>query len=738
MTQAPGQAPEQTSPALAGQSGTGSRAVPPDVAPQSREAIWFAPTAEDWKKPCLVRWQRSFEDAIAVSKQTGRPILVCVNMDGEIASEHYAGVRYREPASAAFLEPYVCVIASVYRHTPRDYDSDGARILCPRFGSVTCGEHIAIEPLLYERFFEERRVAPRHIMLELDSTESYDVYYALDTKSVLTTIEEGMTKRTLPVTERVQHDMPIEERLASRDEQDRTLVERAWRDGTPKVRRELLEKARRTPQVPQLDLLRLALAGFDLELQSQARELLGGIPAEGFSEAAVDLVAKALAVPMPQAERDVLLAALARWSSGSVRAQTLEAVHRGLVRQSEVVDLSGWTRALASQEYQRSADWSARLSEQDARVLAEPNEPTARLALATQFLEAALEPGIATVQRDLLLEDCRRNALMAQDLGAQGFELSSALAVVAAFRGERDAALACALTALAALPANAHGHGAVAVLEIVARERSQAIAKAWKDKRTWPNEWMADLNGAYEVLAQHPRGREAHVLAHVDFLTWIGAQQAAAGALERGLARFPSSGELHLRLRTRVLGEDGAAALESRYETLRATHADWPHIDWFAGYATLIRAEHERRNADHEAALAAYDRGQILMESAFAKDDSVQASSMHYIALCHAGRARIALEQSRLEVAAEALLAAWEISPSSAGTLDGLGLSSVATAKALLVQLNQAQHVPLAARVQAGLDSLDASALEPPAFENDPQGRAPSRDAQRARQRPGG
>jgi hypothetical protein len=31
---------------------------------------------------------------------------------------------------------------------------------------VTCGEHIAIEPALFDQFFDGKRVAPRHIMVE--------------------------------------------------------------------------------------------------------------------------------------------------------------------------------------------------------------------------------------------------------------------------------------------------------------------------------------------------------------------------------------------------------------------------------------------------------------------------------------------------------------------------------------------------------------------------------------------
>ena len=63
----------------------------------TREQMWYAPSAEDWQKPVQITFQRSWDDALALSKEQQRPILVCVNMDGEIASEHYAGVRYRLP-----------------------------------------------------------------------------------------------------------------------------------------------------------------------------------------------------------------------------------------------------------------------------------------------------------------------------------------------------------------------------------------------------------------------------------------------------------------------------------------------------------------------------------------------------------------------------------------------------------------------------------------------------------------
>ena len=146
---------------------TGSAQVPG----VSREEMWPAPTAEDWAKPCLITWQRCWEDALEVSRLTGKPLMIAVNMDGEIASEHWAGIRYREADTAKLYEPYVCVIASVYRHNPRDYAEDGSRILCPRFGSVTCGEHIRIEPQLYDQYFDGKRIAPRHIGVDAKGAE---------------------------------------------------------------------------------------------------------------------------------------------------------------------------------------------------------------------------------------------------------------------------------------------------------------------------------------------------------------------------------------------------------------------------------------------------------------------------------------------------------------------------------------------------------------------------------------
>lgn len=345
-----GEAPaQQDTPPGQGDQGQGGAIPGPSPlqrggpAPGSREAMWPAPTAEDWKKPVQITWQRTWEDAMATSKETGKPIMVAVNMDGEIASEHYAGIRYRDPEVGKLFEPYVNVIASVYRHNPRDYDENGNRIPCPRFGCVTCGEHIAMEPIVYERYLDETRVAPRHIGVELDGTEYYDVFYALDVTSVVEAWREGIENRedtSLPPN----NDKSEEQLLASRSVRDRMLVEQRFRQAKRQERLKVLDLTEKLGLGAPLEVLRLALFGLDVEVASRARAVL----AEQRSEAAIDLIAEALAVPMPDSEREMLIGALEAMGSQFPRARSLSVTLRGLDESAGGEEFQALARSLAT------------------------------------------------------------------------------------------------------------------------------------------------------------------------------------------------------------------------------------------------------------------------------------------------------------------------------------------------------------------------------------------------------
>ena len=621
-----------------------------------RERVWYAPQAEDWAKPCLVPFQRTWEDALTLSQETGRPILVCVNMDGEIASEHYAGVRYRQPEIAALYEPYVCVIASVYRHTPRDHDERGQRVLCPRFGSVTCGEHIAIEPILFERFFDGVRVAPRHIMVELDGSEQYDVYYALDTDSVFKRIETGIRERQAEPRPAIRGDRSVLERVASADNRDRSAVERAYLEADAAGRRALLEAALAAKDKASADLLRLAVLGLDPELARLARQAL----AQRDGEDAVELIGEALGTPLPAAEQQALVAALDRLGERSERARTLSAVQRAAQGGGGGLDPEAWRRRLAEAPAQRADFYEVAYGASAASASASAGTPAERagklLAQARAFIDHA-DSGAADARYvELLRADAQRFLAAVAAMGADGFESLALSAYLASQRGDDPAAQRLGSRALLALnagvragePAGAAGaapslpagsdddlerpldpaalsaglarmdaglvaHPATATaLYGFAREREAQIKRAQRGRQPWPESLLAEVNAAYELLSKHPAGAAAHAARHYEFLWTLGAKRQALSVLERGVQRFLASPELHQRFRAAFLISEGPAGLERRYAALVAEHPGDAPLLAQAAYGDLVLAEHHRRTRPDgwaELALAAYARG---------------------------------------------------------------------------------------------------------------------------------
>jgi len=708
-------------------------------APQaSREATWPAPTSGDWARPCLIPFQRSWEDALALARESRRLILVCVNMDGEIASEHYAGIAYRDPDTAVFYQPYVCVIASVFRHTPRDYDDLGRRVPCPRFGSVTCGEHIALEPLVYERFLDGRRIAPRHIAVdpEAGGSELFDVFYRYDTASVFEDIARTAATRP-PGAPLVHGDLPVEERVASREARDRAAVERAYLEGDRVARRRLLEGALAHRELDAIDLLRLALFGLDVELARLARAAL----ARSESPKAVELIAEVLGTPLEPAEREALLAALERLGEGDPRARLLAVVQRGLTRPSDAVDTARWSAGLAGAVAPRPLPWretEARIERRWRESAATPRDAETQLGLAEAALALAVDPETARIlaadpktagaYHALQMEDARRAALAAQRLGASGWRVEAVLALTAHYLGEREEAASRAERVVRTLPAGETGWNAMAVVGLFAERRREDLLTAAREGRPWPPAWLADVEAAYTVLEAHPLGTEAQVLAHVDFARELGLRPRAAEVLEKGLARFPRSWALHDRLRRHSLEDAGVEGLEAAYAWRLQADPRPEAVFWFAGYAALVTAEHHRRAGNPAAALAAYARALWDYDESVRLEPETRASSDHYAALALAGRARVLLEQGDLARAVDELLASFARRPEAAATLDGLTLTAVDTARMLLARLEAGGDGAAAQRVRAGLEALDPALLALPAYERevppppDPQG----------------
>lgn len=694
----------------------------PNTPPQgttARETMWRAPTAEDWAKPCLLTWQRSWDDALAVSKATNRPILICVNMDGEIASEHYAGVRYRQPEIAKLYEPYVTVIASVYRHTPRDYDDEGRRIPCPRFGGVTCGEHIAIEPVLFEKYFDGARISPRHVLIGMDGKELFDVYYANDTASVFSMVEEGAAPyKDLPPP-KPQSDRPILERVASRDVRDRTAVEGAYREGDAAQRKALLESAIKNNDAAQIDLMRQAIFGLDPDLAKSAREALAKTDAPN----APNLISDALRVPMSAEEKEALLAALERLGTKSQRAQWLSVIHRGLSGKSDAVDTEAWTKARTQYEAPSAAkEWNALEIQRAAAAeaaRAKPEDATARIAFAEACVALGLHARTSSeedaVSKKIVFrsafDDARAAAEEARKLGAPEWRVESVLAVTSYYGGDVEGAYKHAEIAAKQIPPGEPTWNSMAVLTMFAESRFQAIKKAVKAKQRWPARWLADLNATYAVLLRHPLGTDTQIVWHHDFLVWLGANDQAGRFLDEGLARYPASSLLHERFRKWTVERKGLEALESAYERMLSQPDAAPAIRAYAAAAATTVADFHRRAARRDEAMAAFTRAITHWEAAITANVTDRRLADSAVALAMASRARLAYEAGDFDRCLAEIVGSFERSPSTAGTRDGGGFTPGETAQMLNQKLVELGHAEAQAKLQGALSKIDPELL---------------------------
>lgn len=700
-------------------------ASPPGLAQGSTEdQMWVPPTADDWKKPVLIEWERTWGDAVAVAKETNKPILVCINMDGEIASEHYAGVHYRTPETAKLFADYVCVIASVYRHTPRDFDEAGNRIPCPRFGTVTCGEHIAIEPLLYEKFMGGQRISPRHIMVELDGKEMYDVFYAWDNKSILDTIQNGIAQRTAQPRTIVRGDRPVLERVASRAREDREAVEEAYRKGDRAMREQLLKQAIEHPDAAPVGLLRLAVFDVDEGLASLARQALVKVQ----SPTAVDVLAEALRVPLPEEEKKALVAALERLRDASPQARLLANVHRGLDASSKAVDLQGWGQQLNGGNVYRAADSSAVDQRVEARAVAaaaKPQDAEAQLDLAHATLELAIDP--ATADRywgkgndrygKLLIEDARRYVAEAKKLGGKGWRLDAAEALCCYWSGEPAKAYELAIAAATAMPPQPDSLVAVQTLALFAEARIEGIWDAMRKRTDWPNEWMTDVNSALSIVTRHPLGNDGHAVVHFDFLDRLGAKRRAITLLDQYLERWPESSRLHDRLRQRLLEGEGVAALRRRYDEMLAKKPDDASVQWFAGYAAIVEAEFHRRDKKPELAVEAYRRAMTRFEASIAREASYRSSADHYVALSLSALARLSVENGDVLAGLDLCLQGIARCPEATPVVDGLEISPVQTANLIESKLEESKDTENLERLRKVLRAMDPKLLELPDYE---------------------
>ncbi len=654
---------------------------------------WVRATEAQRAQPPLMAWQRSLEDAQALAAASGKPLLICVNMDGEPACESIAWYYYREPAFAALARGFVCVLASPDRRNPRDYDGRGRRIVDPKFGRLINWEHQSIEPTLYERYFNGRRVAPRHVGVSPSGEVLFDVFLVGD----LSPVEEQLrTHGVLGPLPAAEDEAAL---LASPDAAHRERLEAGFLLADAAERARLaglaLDPARRT-QHP--DLLRLALCDPDPAVAAAARAAVVAAP---------ELVTPLLfgvawrRAPTEQTRTAVVAAAEARLAAMSEddegAAQLAASVRgwRGLLASVDWLDVDAWCARLAAADAapipSRTPDDLAaldvRIEQLEAGVAADDGDGGLRLELAAANMEYALIRAADGKDPSFLLLDARSHAQAAAEVGAPRARASAYVAWSSYLLNELEAAAPAARDAVSGLEEEAQTELACQALEVLAQCRTRDLYAAMSAGDEWPATWVAELAAVHRVLRAHPLATEAQLRAGLELLGQIDAGGVAVDAAVAAVARMPWSQTLHEQLRGAVLAGPGPRGMTPAYASLEIATDQRATVDWYQGLAELVAAEQLVRDREPVAALAGYVHSLASFDRAVAAAPAFADSAHHYQALAWAGSATLYGERGEWAAAAHAAARGLGLREATGDSEDGLGRTPRQRARDVLEQL---------------------------------------------------
>ena len=613
-----------------------------------------------------IDWQRSLEDAEALSRASGKPLLVCVNMDGEVACETFANRKYQDVLFVDLTQGFVPLIASPVRHNDADHDPRGQRIECPRFGRVTCGEHMRVEAPVYDRFFGGKRYAPRHVGVRFadggPGTVLFDRYLDTDLRRV----DEALRAQGLAA------DLPhAEDPVASRDAGRRAALEARYLAADAAGRRDLLVRCAES-SVTQAEVLRLGLHETDPELRRLAAVALGNAS----ETPPVDLVMRALAQDEDLARRERLAVHLVDRAASDERAANQLKVNQ-VLRTPPPLGIDAWAPVFEQAEDVGALEdrWvlEARLEELQALGADEdpgaPEDGERTLRVADCYLGLA-RWGLADGRGPgYLLQDADSFARRAQEQGGDAAHAAAVRAQVAWLEGRQGEAGDLAEAALGGLEGDGDRRAAFAVLSVLAASRSESIRSAGSD---WKEAWAAEALASYRAIESHVSVTAAQWAAHVELLDQLDLDVRRDRVLNRGLERFPVAPELHALLRSTIIEQRGFEGLEAAYVEARASSGDTAGHDWFTGYALLVVAEDHRRGERWEAAQVAYERAKDYFERSASANAEYELSSVHFQAMALAGQAQAALEDGELETAVVRISDAVRLRPESVETRDGL------------------------------------------------------------------
>ena len=666
---------------------------------------------------CQIDWQRSLEDALALALAEGRPILVAVNMDGESASERIVREDYRDPDFVAATRRYVCVVSSVFRHAARDHDDEGRRIPCPRLGQVTCGEHVALEPLCYDRWLGGERIAPRHALILPDGTKAFDLFQLWDLAAIrraLVAHEQGAP----PPADRTPAD-ELGALVTARDHASRLALEQrlsALEDA--ELAAGALTAIAAGGDAGSLEALRALLAASAGHPAAFLDRWCETARARGLEAGAAVLARERLQSPGPFPGAAGLgldarlLRVLAELDGRSAATRSLLLAHRAAGAEADAAEAAlAVERAFSPSE--RSAIDAALAGPRPAIDFAALIDPVAPPGGGEPPPKPVLRP-VEQLERELeevdralrerpgdpaLAERYGRASLeMAQqriEAGGSGAELfleDAARWLEAASAARRDDVLLLLERARTAFLRQQ--------FELQERLAREALELAGRDPRALPARiealrWLGDAAG--RLLAQRSGADPAVEAAGIaralaalgevaasalagedDWRSLIsvhgalGMRREELAAAQAGAARLPASGALRQALHDALWIGGRIDLAPAKAEWILSREPGDAASAWWAGFAHVLAAEQARRAEDPQQAIASYRAAEAHFAESAAREPGFRESADHYRALAGLGRGFAHLLADQRVEAARALAEGIAARPAVASARDGL------------------------------------------------------------------
>jgi hypothetical protein len=143
-----------------------------------------------------VEWVPDFDKAFELAKERKCPVMVCINSkDGEKASDATAKDIYKDAEFIELSKSFVMVVLST-----RSHSESGA---CPRFGIVTCSEHLQCWQTLAAKYGDRftsaeakgEMISPQHAWFSCHGTLLARKEYWMDKRELLARMRRALEEK---------------------------------------------------------------------------------------------------------------------------------------------------------------------------------------------------------------------------------------------------------------------------------------------------------------------------------------------------------------------------------------------------------------------------------------------------------------------------------------------------------------------------------------------------------------